>query len=88
MKRAAYHVMFPLIMPILFFATASTPVEVLGCRTRGLIAVAIALVSGLAALGTAMMGARGRMKGTEGSIWWLGSTLILAIPAVALLILA
>ena len=88
MKQTVYHIMIPLVMPILFFVTASTPVEVLGCRTRGLIAVAIALISGLAALGTALIGARGRMKGAQDSVWWLGSTVILAIPVVALLILA
>ncbi len=88
MKRAVYHVIFPGLMPILFFVTASTPAEVLGCRTRGLIAVAIALGSGLAALGTAMMGAKGRLKGAEDSVWLLASTVILAIPVVALLVLA
>jgi hypothetical protein len=88
MKHAVRHIIIPAIMPILFLITASTPVEILGCRTRGLIALAIALVSGLAALGTAMIGARRRMKGAEDSVWWLGSTLILVVPVVGLVILA
>jgi hypothetical protein len=68
MKHAVYHIVIPAIMPGLFLITAATPVEVLGCRTRGLIARTIALVSGLAAIGTAMIGARGRMKETESSL--------------------
>ena len=88
MRYVVYHLMIPATLPILFFVTASIPVEVLGCRNRGLIAVAIALVSGLSALGTAMIGARGRMKGSADSFWWVSSALILVIPVIALLILA
>ena len=88
MKYAVYHLTIPAIMPILFFVIVSMPVEVLGCRTRGLMALAIAFLSGLSALGTAMIGARRRMKGDGDSIWWLGSTVILVAPVIALLILA
>ena len=87
MKHAVYHIIIPAIMPVLFLIIAAAPIEVLGCRTRGLIAVTIAFVSGLAALGTAIIGARRRMKGAD-SVWWLGSTLILVLPVVALVILA
>jgi ATP-dependent helicase HrpB len=41
----------------------------------------------LAALGTVMIGARRRMKAVD-SVLWLGSTLILVAPVIALLILA
>jgi hypothetical protein len=63
MKRIAYHVILPTIMPVLFFVVASTPVEVLGCLVRGLIALAIAFISGLAALGAAIIGAKGGAEG-------------------------
>jgi hypothetical protein len=63
MKRIVYNVMIPAIMPAAFLVIASIPVEVLGCRTRGLIALLIALLSDLAALGAAIIGAKGRMRG-------------------------
>ncbi len=87
MKHAVYHIIIPAIMPVLFLIIAATPVGVLECRTRGLIVLAIALISGLAALGTVMIGARRRMKAVD-AVLWLGSTLILVAPVVALLILA
>lgn len=92
MKRIVYHLILPALMPVLFFAVASTPVEVLGCLVRGLIALLIALISGLAALGAAIIGAKGGAKGRarhdKNSIWWLMSTLILVIPVIAMILLA
>lgn len=88
MKRTICHAVIPTIMPAIFFLIAATPVETLGCFTRGLLALVVALISGLAALGTAIMGARGRSRGDVHAPWWVLSTLILTIPVVALLVLA
>jgi ATP/ADP translocase len=88
MKRKAYHAVVPAIMPAIFFLIAATPVETLGCFARGLLAMLVALVSGLAALGTAFVSGRGRSRGDAYAPWWVVSTLILTIPVVALLILA
>jgi RsiW-degrading membrane proteinase PrsW (M82 family) len=88
MRRNIYHIILPAIMPIIFFAVAETPVEVLGCARRGIIAFLIALISGLAALGAAIMSIKGRVRKDEHSIWWVVSSLILTIPVIALLILA
>jgi len=82
------HIILPFLAPLLFFAVAATPVEVLGCRTRGLLAFAIALVSVLAGLAAAIMAIKGRLRGDSHTHWWIGSALILAIPAVSILILA
>ena len=82
------HAIVPAIMPLLFLAVALTPVELLGCKTRGLIALSIALVSGLAGLGTAVMALKGRVKREAGSLRWIVTTLILTIPVVAMLVLA
>jgi len=82
------HNILPLIMPILFFAVALSPVDLLGCRTRGLIALAIAFVSGLAGVGASGMALKGRVKGEAGSERWIFTALILAIPVIALLVLA
>jgi hypothetical protein len=82
------HFIVPAIMPVLFFAVALSPVELLGCRTRGLIALSIAFVSGLAGLGAAGMALKSRVKGDAGSERWILTTLILTIPVVAMLVLA
>jgi hypothetical protein len=80
--------MLPAILPALFFLVASTPVEVLGCRTRGLLALLIAFVGLLSGLGAAIMGARRKRSGDPKANWWIVSALFLAAPAVALLFLA
>jgi hypothetical protein len=88
MKRIAYHVTLPAIMPVLFLLIAWTPVAVLGCFVRGLIAALIALISGLAAIVAAILGLKGRIRHDPNAIGWVISTLILVIPVIALIILA
>ena len=88
MTRKAYHAAIPAVMPAVFFLIVATPVEALGCFTRGLLAFVVALASGLAGLGTAIMGLRGQSRGDANAAWWAISTVILTIPVVALLILA
>jgi hypothetical protein len=82
------HIVLPALAPLLFFAVAATPVHVLGCRTRGLLALIIAFVSVLAGLFASIMGAKTRMKHDPSTRWWLASAVILVIPPIALLILA
>ena len=63
-KETVLHtIVVPAVMPFLFFAVALSPVDLLGCRTRGLIAFSLAFVSGLAAMGTAVVAMKGRLKG-------------------------
>jgi len=75
-------------MPAIFFRVAFTPVDVLGCRTRGLLALMIALLSGLAALSAAVIGMKGKMRGDRDALWWMLSVLVLTIPVIAMIILA
>lgn len=82
------HVILPSLAPILFFAVAATPLHVIGCRTRGLLAITIALISVLAGLAAAIRAIKGRLQGDSQAGWWIGSALILAIPTVGVLILA
>jgi len=88
MKRVVHHVILPAVMAVLFFIVALTPGAVLGCFLRGLIALLISLVSGLAALVAVIIGLKGRVRQDKNSIWWVLSTLILTIPVIALIILA
>jgi len=75
-------------MPVNFFIIAYMPVYVLGCRTRGLFALLIALISGLMALVSAFVALKGRIRGDNRSVWWVGTTAVLTIPVVALIIMA
>ena len=88
MKRILNHIIIPVMMSVLFFVVASTPVEVLGCFARGLLALLIALLSGLAALATVIIGLKGRVHHDQNAIWWVVSTLILVMPVIAMIILA
>ena len=88
MKRIIYHILLPAFMPAIFFRIAFTPVDVLGCRTRGLLALMIALLSGLAALSAAVIGMKGKMRGDRDALWWMLSVLVLTIPVIAMIILA
>jgi hypothetical protein len=80
--------LIPCVAPIAFFAIALTPVEVFGCRTRGLLALTVSFISGVVALATGIIAIKGRARGDANALWWLVSTLILTIPVVALIALA
>jgi uncharacterized membrane protein YjfL (UPF0719 family) len=82
MKHILNHLIIPAMVPAIFLLVASTPVEVLGCRNRGLMAVLIAIMGALFGVGAAIKGAMGKARGNPNANWWLASTLILAIPAV------
>lgn len=82
------HIILPALFPVPFVVTAATPVEVLGCFNRGLIALLISLSSGLAGVWTAFKGARSRMRGDSSAQYWVTSSLILSIPVILLIILA
>jgi hypothetical protein len=87
-NRIFRHILLPAFAPVLFLVVATTPVDVLGCRTRGLLAMAIAFLSVLAGLVSAVAGVRGRIKGNPDANWWATSALVLAAPAVLLIVFA
>lgn len=86
--RLTRHVVIPATMPAVFFLVAFTPVSVLGCRNRGLLALLVALASGLWAVNAAAVAARGRARGDADSFWWVISSMVLAIPVVAMIVMA
>ncbi len=87
MKHLLNHMVIPSIVPSLFFAVAATPVELLGCRNRGLLALTIALMGALLGLVTAAKGAKSKLRSNPNANWWMVSTFILAIPAVYILLI-
>jgi hypothetical protein len=88
MNSFTRHILLPAILLLIFFMIALSPVEVLGCRNRGLLALAVSLISGLSALGTAIIGVKGRIRGDSKAMWWVLSTLVLTIPVIAMIVLA
>lgn len=88
MTRFLRHIVYPMVFPTLFFINAYTPKEVLGCRNRGLAALAITCVSMAGAFWTVAQGRKGSRAGDPGILWWFVTSQILAIPAIGLVILA
>lgn len=88
MNRFRLHVLLPVCMLVVVLAIASMPVDALGCRGRGWLASLVALSSGLGAIGAALVGLRGRIRGNANSAWWMTSSLLLTLPVIVLLILA
>ena len=88
MGHLARHVALPALMSAVFFSVALTPVSVLGCRGRGLLALLIALTSGIWALGAAVTGVKKRARGEGDAFWWVISAMVLTIPVVAMLVMA
>jgi heme O synthase-like polyprenyltransferase len=77
-----------MLIAALFFAVALSPVDLLGCRTRGLLSLVIAFLCGIGALFTAINALKGGLRGDADSQWWMISTLILTIPVVAMIKMA
>jgi hypothetical protein len=88
MHRLLLHIIVPLIISLAFFINAFTPVEVLGCRTRGLVALIIAFISAIGALVTMIIGLKTKLAKDKNSFWWVITALILTMPVIGLIILA
>ena len=78
------HVALPAVAPAAVIGLYFTPVLLFGCVNRGLLALAVVLLSAGAAFVTVGIGFRERARG-HSSAWWLISTVILTTPLVLLL---
>lgn len=85
MSRILKHVVLPATATIAVVALYFTPVAMLGCVTRGLIALAVAGISLLVALVSVGVGLKKRIRGEKGSEWWIVTTVILMLPALLVL---
>ena len=72
----------------IFFIVTILPVEMIGCRNRGLIAVAVAMASGIAGISAAVKAIIGRIRRDANSSLWMISAIILALPAVYIVFIA
>jgi hypothetical protein len=77
------HVALPALAPAAMIGLYFTPVLLFGCVNRGLLAVAVALVSAVGAFVTVGIALRLRVQGKPSGLWIL-STLILTSPLVLL----
>ena len=78
--------MIPIIITASFFAVAALPIEILGCRNRGLIAAGIALAAAILGIVAAVRAVLDKVRGDAGSSIWMASALIFAIPAVYIVV--
>ena len=78
------HVALPAVAPAAIVGLYFTPVLLFGCVNRGLLALAVVLLSAGAAFVTVGIGLRERASG-RASAWWVISTVILTTPLVLVL---
>ena len=81
MKKVTKHAVIPAMLPLIFFAIASLPVELFGCRNRGLLAATVAIAAGVLGIVAAVRALIGRVREDANSSLWMVSAFILAIPA-------
>ena len=86
MKKSIKHFIIPGAITAIFFAVAALPVEILGCRNRGLIAAGIALAAGILGIVAAVRAVLGKVRGDAGTSIWMASALIFAIPAIYIVV--
>ncbi len=85
MSPIARHVALPALAPLALVALYYTPLTVVGCAERGLLALAVTAAAAVAAFGCIAMTFRARAREDDRSYWWLLSAAILAL-SLALLI--
>lgn len=85
MSTFTRHVLFPMIAPIAIVALYLTPVSLVGCVNRGLMALAVVFISLAAGIVTGVLGLKARARGDTASGWWIASTCVLATPAILVL---
>jgi len=86
MKKITKHMIIPITVPAIFFILALLPVELLGCRNRGIAAGTVAIVGGILGIVAAVKALMGRVREDKNSSLWMASALILAIPAFFIVI--
>jgi hypothetical protein len=88
MKRILNDVIVPATLPAIFFLVAAVPVQLLPCGNRRLIAALVAIAAGILGVVAAVKALMGKLRGDADSSLWMASTLILAIPAISVVLSA
>lgn len=82
--RVSRHVFLPLLAPLAIVGLYVTPVELIGCLHRGLLAVAVALASAIGSIVASGAAIRGVRRGRAEARWWLVTALVLILPMALL----
>jgi hypothetical protein len=82
MSAFTRHIVIPSIAPLAVVGLYLTPVSLIGCAPRGLLALGIVFVSLVAGIVSGVRGLRSRIKGDPGSGWRITSMCVLALPAL------
>ena len=85
MERIAKHILIPAVAPAAIIGLYFTPVTLIGCVNRGLLALAVVLVSLLAGIAVGLVGIKARQRNPDSRWWWIATLLILATPALLVL---
>ena len=83
--RVAGHVLLPALGPVAIVALYLTPVGVIGCVNRGLLALGVVFASLIAGIAVGLVGIRARREDPRSRWWWIASMLILLAPALLVL---
>jgi hypothetical protein len=88
MTKITKHIMIPANVTVIFFVIAALPVDVFGYRNIGLIAASIAVGAGLLGIVAAVRAIICKVRGDTTSSLWMMSALILAVPALFIVVSA
>lgn len=79
------HVLVPALTSAAIVALYFTPVSIISCATRGLLAFGVAVTALLAGVVTAAQAVRFARRDRERAGWWILSTIVFMLPAMLLL---
>jgi RsiW-degrading membrane proteinase PrsW (M82 family) len=85
MNRIVRHVALPALAPAMMLGLYFTPLTVVSCTTRGLLARGVVLVSAAAAFVAIGFALRARRRNDPSSAWWIVSAAILTAPLALVL---
>ena len=84
MRTFLKHVVLPSVAPAAIIALYFTPVSLVGCANRGLMALGVVFAALIAGIAVGIAGLRARRDGGP-TVWFSVSIVILVIPALLVL---
>ncbi len=82
MNVAIKHIVLPALAPAAMVGLYFTPVSLVGCANRGLMALGVVMASLLVAIAVAVRGVTARARGERSTVWPLIAVGILILPAL------
>ncbi len=85
MNRLIKHIILPAIAPAAIIGLYFTPVSLIGCKNRGLLALGVVLVSLIIGIMAGLIGMKAGRGDPKSRWWWIATMVILAMPAFLVL---